>query len=156
MSQNTPPNSDDRLMVNLLTRGLESTDQIRAQMEDLKGSVSQMQLMIGVMQERTQGIKDVEKDTRALSERFAKVDRLEDRLEATVEALQKNEKNLNEQVEKVLKRLEASLQERDGKVSKLEARVDDLEKQQARWIGAMGVISVVAAFLMSIVKDWIK
>lgn len=150
-SQNTP--NEDRLLVQLLTRGLESTDQIRSQMEDIKEAVGQMQLMVGVMQERTTGFKEVEKEVRILAERSAMADH---RLDTTIDALQKNERNFNEQVEKVLKRMEASLQEHGGKTSKLEARVDALEKQQARWVGAMGVISVAVAFLMSLIKDLLK
>jgi chromosome segregation ATPase len=147
---------DDQMMLNLLTRGLESTDQIRAQMEDMRQSMSSLQTMVGVMQERTGSIKDMEKEFRNMNDRLNKVDRVEDRLNSTVNDLQKIEQNFVGQLDKMMMRLEASLQERDGKLSKLSERVDLLEKQQARWVGAMGVISLVIGFLMSFAKDWLK
>jgi chromosome segregation ATPase len=152
--------NQDALLEVMLLKSLEQADQIREHVEGMRDKMTELRLALNNVQVQGRDIPEAVQKIRSLDTKTQMIEKDINNIENALKNLQHDIQKIRSSAEEALveanKKTKDSVKSLEDKIITLEKKVDDVRSQQAKWVGALGVLGVIFTLLVGMLKDYFK
>lgn len=159
-NRNSGNTSQEALLEVMLLKSLEQADQIREHVELLRDKMTEIRMALNNVQSQGKEIPEAIQKIRSLETKTLIMEKdllnIDTNIRSLQEAISNAKKSAEADLVETNKKTKDSITLLEGRIDDLDKKVDDLRSQQAKWVGALGVLGVIFTLVISMLKDYIK